>query len=71
MSNNYTTAFLDGRVARENGWERICPYNKVVAEAYWLAGYDGHSFADAQQAHQDAKDLKCKMGFSRIGLNNV
>ena len=48
MSNNYTTAFLQGCEARENGWERISPYKMLVAEAYWLAGYDGHSFDTAQ-----------------------
>lgn len=37
----YRIAYLQGKQAAENGWERQSPYSRVVAEGYWYAGYDG------------------------------
>jgi hypothetical protein len=70
-NHTYAVAFRQGCIARENGWERNSPYSKLIAEAYWLAGYDGHSFDEARRAHEDAKEIKRKHSYSRIGLNNV
>jgi hypothetical protein len=34
-------AYKQGQQAAEFGWERISPYQKLKAEGFWLAGYDG------------------------------
>jgi hypothetical protein len=34
-------AYQQGKEAKERGYERNSPYKKLVAEKYWLAGYDG------------------------------
>ena len=72
MSKYLRTAHEQGQVARSNGYERISPYQKCLAEGYWLAGFDGIDYRDFNRAHREQRrEIKANMGYSRIGLNNV
>ena len=72
MSKFLRTAHEQGQVARANGYERLSPYQKCLAEGYWLAGFDGIEYREFDRARSDRlKEIKAKLGYSRIGLNNV
>lgn len=72
---NYRIAFLQGANAAENKWERISPYTNRVDGVYWLAGYDGLSYKQAMELHEEAKEsrrmTKVETGYARIGLNRT
>jgi hypothetical protein len=51
-------AYKQGQQAAECGWERISPYQKIKAEGFWYAGYDGvdyntyvNSLKSGEQTH--------------------
>jgi hypothetical protein len=41
LSQYNKLVYTQGKIAKNNGYERISPYQKCIAEKYWLAGYDG------------------------------
>lgn len=41
-------AYTAGKEAKRKGWERIAPYYNIPPlEHFWMAGYDGKTFAEA------------------------
>ena len=48
-------AYCGGITAKENGLERNSPYKSVVAEKYWLAGYDGVVVKNFNNWHKTKK----------------
>ncbi len=72
MSKFLRTVHQQGQEAKVRGYERHSPYTKCVAEGYWLAGWDGIDYTDFDRARsENRKEIKSKLGYSRIGLNNV
>lgn len=72
MSKYLKTAYRQGTEARERGFERQSPYRKCLAEMYWNAGYDGLEFKQINNAlKEQRREIKSKLGYSRIGLGNV
>jgi hypothetical protein len=69
----YLKAVYDhGTLARQNGWERNSPYQKMVAENYWYAGYDLIDFYEFDKfVRESRRSSKTSLGYSRIGLNNI
>ena len=72
MSRYLRIAHEQGQTAKANGYERVSPYTKCLAEGYWLAGFDGVDYRDFDRARtEQRKEIKAKLGYSRIGLGNV
>jgi len=65
-------AYHLGVESKERGWERDPPYKKLIAEQYWLAGYDGVDFDKFHKfVNESRRATKSSLGYARIGLNNV
>jgi len=76
MSKVFKVAHRQGQEACSNGYERISPYQNLLAEHYWYAGFDGVDFKTIDQQYKDAakqnrKEILSKLGYSRIGRHNV
>lgn len=41
VTKYFKSVYSQGKKAKENGWERSCPYHNCKAETYWLLGFDG------------------------------
>jgi len=68
----FSIAHSQGAEAKERGWERDSPYKKLIAEQYWLAGYDGIEFDKFHKfVRESRRATKSSLGYTRIGLNNV
>jgi len=68
----FHTAYHQGVEAKERGWERTPPYRKLIAEQYWLAGYDNVGFEKFHKfVNESRRATKSSLGYARIGLNNV
>ena len=72
MSKHLRTAHEQGQQAKANGYERISPYTGMLAEGYWYAGFDNINFKEFDKFRREQRrEIKSKLGYSRIGLNNV
>lgn len=72
MSKFLRKAHEQGQIAKADGYERCSPYTKCLAEHYWLAGFDGIDYREFNRVYcEQRREIKSKLGYSRIGLGNV
>ena len=72
QKEQFYIAYIQGKEAKDRGYERNSLYAKLLTEQYWYAGYDNINFDDFYSFERESRrEIRSSLGYSRIGLGNI